>query len=320
MDDILVTSNKGEDRATNLLDELGNVFDIKKLGRAKHVLGLGIHQQADGVFLEQKAYTKSILQEAEFLDAKVRNTPWDNHLTENNEKLHPDEVATFRRTLGQLAYLANGTRPDIAWAVSRLASNISAPTKGGWDRAKRVLRYLNGTRGFGLQYKPCHDPLTVETYVDSSFATDKNKGKSITGYITHINGGPILWKSHLQSTVADSPNASEYIALYESAVASVSLRNLLSEIGVTLNGTCLIHEDNDGSRRLAMSGLGQKKARHLSTKHHYVQELCRNHEVKVARIASGEQPADLLTKGSHTGKMYSYLRDKLGIVNHTYDA
>ncbi len=40
--DVLVTSNKGEYRADYLLDELSEVFEIKKLRRAQHILGLGI--------------------------------------------------------------------------------------------------------------------------------------------------------------------------------------------------------------------------------------------------------------------------------------
>ncbi len=131
----------------------------------------------------------------------------------------------------------------------------------------------------------------------------------------NIGGGPVIWKSHLQSTVADSPNAAEYIALYESAVASVSLHNLVSEIGIELTKTCVIYEDNNGSRRLAMDGMGQKKARHLETKHHLVQELCSQGKVTVERIPTKDQPADLLTKGSHTGKQFSHLLDRLGVVN-----
>ncbi len=130
VDDVLVTSSAGENRANSMLDELSRVFQIKKLGKAKYILGLGIRQGDDGTFLEQKAYTQSILEELSFSDAKTRNTPWDSHLVEDDEKLPNDQIVIFRRTLGQLAYLANGTRPDIAWAVSRLASGISAPTKG----------------------------------------------------------------------------------------------------------------------------------------------------------------------------------------------
>ncbi len=75
-----------------------------------------------------------------------------------------------------------------------------------------------------------------------------------------------------------------------------------------------IHEDNDGARILAMSGMGQKRARHLSVKHHYVQDLCMSGELTVERIPSREQNADLLTKGSHTGEEHEHLQTRLGMV------
>ena len=33
-------------------------------------------------------------------------------------------------------------RPDVAYAVKELARSMSAPTRGCWDRLKRVGRYL----------------------------------------------------------------------------------------------------------------------------------------------------------------------------------
>ncbi len=130
-------------------------------------------------------------------------------------------MITFRRTLGQLAYLANGTRPDLSWAVSRLASEVSSPSRSGWERIKRLLRYLNGTKELGLRYKSPAQAMRMDTYVDSSFAVDKRKGRSVTGFIVYLTGGAVLWKSRLQSTVADSPNAAEYIALYEASQAAI---------------------------------------------------------------------------------------------------
>ncbi len=78
----------------------------------------------------------------------------------------------------------------------------------------------------------------------------------------------------------------EYIALHEAAVSSVGLHNLVNEVGIKIEDTCELFEDNDGARRLAMSGMGQKKARHLQTKHHYIQELCREGRVKVLRVST----------------------------------
>ncbi len=102
----------------------------------------------------------------------------------------------------------------------------------------------------------------------------------------------------------------------------MGLQNLLEEIGITPEQTCIIYEDNDGSGRLAMRGHGPKEGAPLANqkKHHYVQELCRNNKLRIVQVASGNQPADLLTKGSYTCKMHLHLRTKLGIVSHACNA
>ena len=47
-------------------------------------------------------------------------------------------------------YLANGIRPDIAFAVNLLARFSSAPTLGHWKGIKHILIYLRGTEDLGL--------------------------------------------------------------------------------------------------------------------------------------------------------------------------
>ncbi len=70
VDDILVTSCGGIERAKAQLDELAGVHDIKKLGAATFMLGMGIHQGTGETELEQRSYITDILEEADFADAK----------------------------------------------------------------------------------------------------------------------------------------------------------------------------------------------------------------------------------------------------------
>jgi hypothetical protein len=49
-------------------------------------------------------------------------------------------------------YLANCTRPDIAFSVNLLARYSFAPTRRHWNGVKHVLRYLRGTTNMGLFY------------------------------------------------------------------------------------------------------------------------------------------------------------------------
>jgi hypothetical protein len=51
-----------------------------------------------------------------------------------------------------LMYLANNTRPDIAFAVNLLARYSATPTMRHWNGVKDVLRYLCGTPDLGLLY------------------------------------------------------------------------------------------------------------------------------------------------------------------------
>ncbi len=73
--------------------------------------------------------------------------------------------------------------------------------------------------------------MKLEACVDSAYATDPTRRRSITGYVICLGDGPILWRSHLQSTVADSPNAVEYIGIYEAVGATMGVKNLLLEVG-----------------------------------------------------------------------------------------
>ncbi len=99
-------------------------------------------------------------------------------------------------------------------------------------------------------------------------------------------------------------------------MAGVGIRNILKKIGLKI-GPTIVHEDNDGARRLATDGMGQKRARHLSIKYHFVQDLCKRGEINVHRLPSGDQPVDILTKGTHTAKEHQHLVQKLGLVNYS---
>jgi hypothetical protein len=50
-------------------------------------------------------------------------------------------------------YIANCTRPDIAFAVNLLARYSAAPTQRHWAGVKNIFKYLIGTIDHGLFYK-----------------------------------------------------------------------------------------------------------------------------------------------------------------------
>ena len=69
-------------------------------------------------------------------------------------KLHKDHEGKnvdntfFKQIVGSLMYLT-ATRPDIMYCVSLVSRYMEYPTEEHLLAAKRILRYLQGTRVFG---------------------------------------------------------------------------------------------------------------------------------------------------------------------------
>ena len=85
------------------------------------------------------------------------------------------------------------TRPDIAFAVGMLGRYQSNPGIEHWKAAKKVLRYLQGTKHHMLTYRRS-DHLEVIGYSDSDFAGCVDSNKSTSGYVFLLAGGAIFGK------------------------------------------------------------------------------------------------------------------------------
>ncbi|KAL6314341.1 hypothetical protein AAG906_021050 [Vitis piasezkii] len=135
---------------------LGSKFDMKDLGEAK------------------------ILRNFEHFDCKRVSTPYDpsSQLKKNREY----SVAQIEHAhiIGNLMYLMNCTRPDIAYAVGRL------------------------NRGF---------PIVLEGFSDANWILDSNEMKSTNGYVFVLDGSAVSWKSVKQTCITQSTMEAEFIAL-----------------------------------------------------------------------------------------------------------
>ena len=79
-------------------------------------------------------------------------------------------------------YLANNTRPDIAFSVNLLARHSSTPTRRHWYEVKHILRYLQGIIDMGLFYSNKSKAL-LTGYADAGYLSDPDKARSQTGYL-----------------------------------------------------------------------------------------------------------------------------------------
>ena len=122
----------------------------------------------------------------------------------------------YSQLIGSLLYIANKSRPDISYAVSRLSRYTHNPSEIHWTALKRVFRYLRGTLDYALLYKGF--PSTVEGYSDANWITDNVDIKSTTGYVFMLGGAAISWGSKKQTLISRSTMEAELIALDSTSV------------------------------------------------------------------------------------------------------
>ena len=130
----------------------------------------------------------------------------------------------------QLMYVMNCTRPDIAYAVSKLSRYTSNPGSDHWKAIVRVLRYLKYTQNYGLHYSKY--PVVLEGYCDANWISDTKDSKSRSGYIFTLGGGTVSWKSSKQTSIARSTMESEFIALDKAGEEAEWLRHFLEDIPI----------------------------------------------------------------------------------------
>jgi hypothetical protein len=174
-------------------------------------------------------------------------------------------------------------------------------------------------------FKP-NKELKVDCYVDADFAglwniedpQDAISVKSRTGYIITLGGCPLLWVSKLQQEISLSTMESEYVALSSAMRDLIPIRRLVEIFAKAISGhqdvVCVAHsdvfEDNNGALTLATMPRLTPRSKHYGVKYHFFREKVLSGEIRIQKIATKEQWADIMTKGLPKAT-FEYLRDKL---------
>ena len=114
-----------------------------------------VTQSDHTVTLSQTHYINALLEKFQLTDANPVHTPMDpniklealvvQHSSGSVQGEDTQITEGYATLIGSLMYLAIGTRPNIAFAVAKLAQFTSNPRKEHWTAVKRVFRYLKYT-------------------------------------------------------------------------------------------------------------------------------------------------------------------------------
>ena len=124
--------------------------------------------------------------------------------------------------MGSLMYAQVCTRPNIAFVIDMLSRYLSDSGQNHWKAAKKVLRYLQGTKDLMLTYWHT-DTFEEVGFRDSDFEGYMDDKKSTSGYIFIMAKGVASWKSVKQTLTASSTMEVEYVVCYEATCHAIWL-------------------------------------------------------------------------------------------------
>ena len=149
----------------------------------------------------------------------------------NDIEMEQMKNISYASAVGSLMYAQVCIRPDIAFAIGMLGRYQSNPGMDHWKAAKKVMRYLQGTKDYKLMYRQTNN-LEVVGYSDSDFVGCVDLRKSTFGYIFILAGGAISWRSVKQTLTATSTMETEFISCFEATSHGLWLKSFISGLRV----------------------------------------------------------------------------------------
>lgn len=196
VDDFLIFFNN-EQMLKDLKQFLTSNFKMKDLQEAEYCLGIKITRDFNNgkLWLDQENYTRNILEKFNMMNCKPVSTPTDpsQKLTKSDSIDDSMKNVPYQEAVGSLLFLAQISRPDIAYAVHSVSRFNNNPNQIHWTAVKRIMRYLKGTLQFKLEYSKDGNNEIVG-FSDADWANDEQDRHSVSGYVFKLANGPISWK------------------------------------------------------------------------------------------------------------------------------
>jgi hypothetical protein len=317
VDDLFVFSPNASRLA---VDKLWTYLQSKMILGAKEPIGdcLGVTVTRDRanrrLWLTQTTAVRKIIKAAQLTEAKPVPTPMASgtKLTKQDcpnsqaAAVMTDEQRQYRSLLASCIYIMNWTRPDIAYAVSKLCRFMHNPGAVHITALKRLLRYLHGTADYGLfydysddwqkrQHKGCKE--SVHGYLDAAHADCIDTYKSTGAYCFYICGSVICWHTKLLPTMTTSTNHSEYSTAAKTAREAKWLHMLCEEQGLNdIIKPIDLYSDSKGSIAMTYNPVHRSTTKHIALADHYVREQQEEGIITVSYMDTESMIADVFTK------------------------
>ena len=312
VDDLIYT---GDDEAmiNDFKVSMMREFEMSDLGKMKYFLGIEVVQFDEGIFISQKRYALEILKRFGMEGSNEVQNPIvpGSRISKDENGVKIDSVF-YKKLVGSMMYLT-ATRPDIMFAVSLISRYMSTPTELHLMAAKRILRYLQGTAGFGILYAKGGNNELIG-FTDSDYAGCLEDRKSTSGYVFMLSSGAVAWSSRKQPIVTLSTTEAEFVAAAACSCQAVWMKRIMQKLGYDGSKSTTIYCDNSSAIKLSKNPVMHGRSKHIDVRFHFLRELAREGIVHLKHCGTQEQIADVLTKPLKT-ESFQKFRNQLGVCN-----
>lgn len=278
-------------------DQLRKSFELKDLGPVKKFLGVDITRHEDGHFsLSQRHYIEKIAQDLNLDHCKAQKYPIDPGYYKLEDDKLLDTNEHYRKVIGMLLYISTNTRPDISASVCILAQRVTQPRELDLSESLRVVKYLVGTKHHELHLNNNDAVQSLTVFSDANFGECRKDGKSNSGIICFVNGGPISWSSRKQSYVAVSTCEAEFYAVSEAVKETIWLRRLIQEFTGPIATPTTVFNDNQASISMITNGNFMQRTKYVGVRCHFIADWIKRNIIDLQHCATEYNTADLLTK------------------------
>ena len=308
VDDVLIAA-PDQSVIEHVTCQLGELFELKRMGPVRQFLGIEITRDRSKrlISLRQQTYTRKILARFAGTDLKPKDTPWPTSLSIPLEwDVLEHETSRYRQQVGCTNWLASYTRPDIAFAVGKLAKGSSGPGEHHLRAMKHLLRYLAGTSSMALQLGGAeHGTLTA--FADAAYADEVGSRYSTAGHIVFLDKSPIAWQSKVQTLVTTSTTEAEFINLTPAGKTLLWIAHLLAELDIKISPKILF-TDSANAMSIVLNPLCTARTRHIDIKYKWIIDMVKKKMFDIAHVETDKMAADGLTKPFWKEKHLGFVR------------
>ena len=151
------------------------------------------------------------------------------------------------------------------------------------------------------------------TDVDWAGAVDDRRFTS--GYFTFVGGNLVTWKSKKQNVITRSSAKAEFRGMTLGLCEALWLKLLLQDLGYLSRQPIRLFCDNKVVCDIAHNPVQHDRTKHVEVEKFSIKEKLDDKIVKLPKIRSEDQLANILTKAAVYSRVFSKFLDKLGMCD-----